>query len=181
MPVCNPEPIELEIDDYCLRLPHLNDVAGLTTGMGDRQVSTMMASVPFPCPREVVSGWVEIVRARWASGVGAQFVIAGQNPVGVVGFSGFGTSADLGYWLLPSAQGKGLMTAAARAALTYAFTHGAKTVVSGAFADNPASLRVQQKLGFDIVGERRIYSLARRDKVAHIDTRMTANTFLENG
>ncbi len=41
---------------------------------------------------------------------------------------------------------------------------------SGAFADNTASLKVQQKLGFRVTGCSEMFSLARNGVVPHIDT-----------
>lgn len=174
-------PVALGLDGFQIRDPRLEDVPALTAGLGHAEVTRMLASLPYPCPEQIVAGWVEIASARRANGNGLEFVIANGSAVGIVGFSSFGKTAELGYWLSPPAQGRGLMTAAARAALACAFAHGATTIVSGAFADNPASLKVQHKLGFDRVGESRIYSLARRRSLVHIDTRLNAKRFIENG
>ena len=46
----------------------------------------------------------------------------------------------------------------------------AVAVHSGVFADNPASLKLQQKLGFEITGCSEIYSFARNTMVPHIET-----------
>jgi RimJ/RimL family protein N-acetyltransferase len=43
-------------------------------------------------------------------------------------------------------------------------------VHSGAFSDNPASLRLQEKLGFRMTGCSEIFSFARNTMVVHIDT-----------
>jgi len=173
------DPIALGMNGAVIRKPRLEDVPDLAAGLNHFDVSKMLASLPYPCPEDVVAGWVEIALARRASGNGLEFVIANDSAaLGSVGFSSFGATTELGYWLAPSAQGGGLMTSAARAALACAFAHGAITVASGAFADNPASLKVQHKLGFDNVGERRIYSLSRRQTLAHIDTRLDRQRFL---
>lgn len=167
-----------------LRAPRIDDVPALTTALGHFDVTSMLASWPFPCPAEVVAGWVEIALARRAIGNGLQFVVAGPSgsdasALGAVGFPAFGDRAELGFWLSPSVHGKGIMTAAVRAALGCAFAHGATTVVSGAFADNRASLHLQNKLGFDNVGQRCVYSLSRRQSLSHIDTRLDRQKFLE--
>jgi len=173
------DPIPLGLSGAVIRAPRLEDVPALAAGLNHFDVSRMLASLPYPCPQEVVAGWVEIAMARRASGNGLEFVIDdGDAAVGSVGFSSFGETTELGYWLAPAAQGNGLMTAAAGTALACAFAHGAVTVVSGAFADNPASLKVQHKLGFDNTGERRMYSLSRRQSLAHIDTRLNRQRFL---
>ncbi len=43
-------------------------------------------------------------------------------------------------------------------------------VHSGVFADNPASLRLQEKLGFRMTGCAEIYSFARNTMVSHVET-----------
>ncbi len=173
------DPIALGLNGAVIRTPRLDDVPALAAGLNHYEVSKMLSSLPYPCPEDVVAGWVEIALARRASGNGLEFVIADDNTaLGSVGFSFISKIPELGYWLTPSAQGAGLMTSAARAALAFAFAHGVVSIVSGAFADNPASLRVQHKLGFDKVGERRIYSLSRRQALAHIDTRLDRQRFL---
>lgn len=72
----------------------------------------------------------------------------------VVGFSGLKylperDEVDLGYRFLPRYWGKGLATEASRACLDYGFkVLGLKRIVGFAFAENVASLRVLNKLGF---------------------------------
>ena len=45
-------------------------------------------------------------------------------------------------------------------------------IVSGAFADNPASLRVLEGRGFRIIGVRDVYSKARGQMVPLVETRL---------
>lgn len=62
--------------------------------------------------------------------------------------------AELGYWMVPEAQGRGLCTEASRAVLELAFDRlGLHKVTSGCIAENAASRRVLEKLGFRRVGE----------------------------
>jgi ribosomal-protein-alanine N-acetyltransferase len=61
--------------------------------------------------------------------------------------------AELGYWLALAHHGRGLMTEAAGAVLGCAFARlGLHKVTVRAFAQNTASLRVIEKLGFTRVG-----------------------------
>ena len=64
-----------------------------------------------------------------------------------------GEDYELGYWLTPSAWGRGYATEAARAMLDHA-RHGlgAPRVHAGHSRDNPASGRVLRKLGFEATG-----------------------------
>jgi len=170
-------PVAVGVGSYHLRPPVLEDVPALEAGISDFSVSRMLARVPWPYPKGAAAGWIEIANARRVNGTGLELVIAGRAAVGAVGFMSFEAEPELGYWLKSALHGRGIMTAAARAAVDIAFARGARAIVSGAFDDNPASLRVQSKLGFEIVGERRVYSLSRGLKLRHIDTRLTRERF----
>jgi RimJ/RimL family protein N-acetyltransferase len=61
--------------------------------------------------------------------------------------------AELGYWLAPSRWRSGLMTEAAHAVVRHAFdVIGLHKITVGCFADNIASRRVIEKVGFRFVG-----------------------------
>lgn len=81
----------------------------------------------------------------------------------VVGVQGVATQdfltlrfGETGSWLGQRHQGAGIGTAMRRAMCTLLFEHlDFEFVTSAAFADNPASLRVSEKLGFRDNGQRR--------------------------
>ena len=54
---------------------------------------------------------------------------------------------ELGYVIHPSHWGKGYATAALKAAISQLLEAGYETVLAGAFAENPASIRVMEKAG----------------------------------
>ena len=55
----------------------------------------------------------------------------------------------LAYWIGQPYWGKGLMSEAVRAFVTYLFqANGARLIVSAVLKENAASLRMQEKLGF---------------------------------
>lgn len=71
-------------------------------------------------------------------------------------------SVEMGYWLAPAYWGRGIMTAAVRAVVDYAFaTFEINRVWAGAFDWNPASIRVLEKAGF--VFEARLIQSAYKD------------------
>ena len=49
-------------------------------------------------------------------------------------------------------------------------------VHSGVFVDNPASLKLQEKLGFRITGCTEVYSFARNTMVPHVETVLSPGT-----
>lgn len=54
---------------------------------------------------------------------------------------------EMGYAYLPAYYNRGYATEAFLGAIEYLFRHGFTTVLAGAFAENPASLRVMEKCG----------------------------------
>jgi RimJ/RimL family protein N-acetyltransferase len=85
---------------------------------------------------------------------------------------------NLGYWLGRPYWACGYMTEAARGFLARVFEVGlGDEVYSGAFADNAASLHVQEKLGFERDGETMQYSRPRDAKFPHVNTVLTRERF----
>src|SRR5262249_55663572 len=83
-------------------------------------------------------------------------------PVGVIGLHEITRKmrawrmerAELGYWIAPAFQNRGLVTEAARTLLRFAFTKLAlHKVTVGCITDNTGSRRVIEKLGFRLIGE----------------------------
>jgi RimJ/RimL family protein N-acetyltransferase len=90
-----------------------------------------------------------------------------------------GPGPNLGYWLGRAHWGNGYITEAARELLARAFAAGVcgDTVYSGAFADNAASLRVQEKLGFVRDGEAMLYARPRGSEFPHVNTKLVRSAF----
>jgi RimJ/RimL family protein N-acetyltransferase len=87
-------------------------------------------------------------------------------------------SPILGYWLGQPYWGQGYMTEAAQAFIRYLFdSAAADTIYSGAFAGNSASLRVQEKLGFERIGEEMIYCRPCGEKRLHINMELPRSRF----
>lgn len=83
------------------------------------------------------------------------FVIREHNnptPLGDIGLQIshlYPQEADLGYAVMPQAQGKGIASEAVRAVCQYAFEHAGVTAINAyALADNKGSIRVLEKTGF---------------------------------
>lgn len=87
-------------------------------------------------------------------------------------------SPVLGYWLGEDYWGEGYMTEAARGFLAHVFDAGTSEVIcSGAFADNVASLRVQEKLGFVRGSEVMMFAKPRGGEFPHVNTMLTRSRF----
>jgi RimJ/RimL family protein N-acetyltransferase len=69
---------------------------------------------------------------------------------------------EVGYWMHPDARGKGLMTAAVRRAVRYAFDElGCRRLFLRAAAGNAASQHVARQAGFRHVGTDRAADVRR--------------------
>jgi ribosomal-protein-alanine N-acetyltransferase len=73
---------------------------------------------------------------------------------GMLGFKGFPDekgSTEIGYGIDPAYQGKGYMREAAHALIQWAFAHPFCTVITATDVENPASVRLLEKLGAQLV------------------------------
>jgi RimJ/RimL family protein N-acetyltransferase len=87
-------------------------------------------------------------------------------------------ASDLGYWLGEPYWGNGYMTEAAGALVDRAFAAPEAAVIhSGLFEGNAASLAVQQKLGFEVVGTGLVRCRPQMRELPHISTRLTRERY----
>jgi RimJ/RimL family protein N-acetyltransferase len=157
------------------------DLDPIVAALNDFAVTRMLARVPFPYRRADADAFLTAVRQGAAAGTDLSLVIEQDGRlVGGIGLTGLAAQREFGYWLARAHWGMGLATEAGRAFLAYAFGDlGIDTVHSGVFLGNDASLRVQQKLGFERTGLRLVHCLARGVAVEHIDTVLTRARFQE--
>lgn len=84
----------------------------------------------------------------------------------------------IGYWVGEPYWGRGYMSEAARAFIAHLFaTISDETIYSGAFIDNAASLRIQDKLGFARTGEAAVFSNPHGKDMPHVSTMLTRASF----
>lgn len=85
---------------------------------------------------------------------------------------------NIGYWIGEPFWGQGLMSEALGAFVQNVFkSASADAIYSGAFAENAASLRVQDKIGFVRDGETTLFSRPRGDDFPHVNTVLTRTRF----
>ena len=73
---------------------------------------------------------------------------------GMLGYKGYPNEAgttEIGYGIAPAYQGKGLMGEAVQALVNWAFTHPFCRTVTASEVENPASRRLLEKLGAELV------------------------------
>ncbi|MCA1493022.1 GNAT family N-acetyltransferase [Ensifer sp. NBAIM29] len=163
----------IETKRLVLRPHRLSDAPAIAESLADSQVARMLMRVPAPFHRQDALDWLnrQALQADWALAI-----TSGDDVhIGCVGIELRGGHWHVGYWLNRFYWGRGIMSEAVHAAVERFFRRmpGA-TLYSGVFADNPASLKVQEKLGFKITGCSQVFARARNAMVAHIETRLTA-------
>jgi RimJ/RimL family protein N-acetyltransferase len=138
-----------------LRAPRRDDAARLVELANDFDIARMTIGMPHPYTRDYADGFLSRMEGLDRS---REAVFAIDHPtdgfVGVLGFHPLDPVApEIGYWIGRPFWGQGYATEATTAALDWAREGwGRRLVVSGHFADNPASGRVLEKAGFLYTG-----------------------------
>jgi ribosomal-protein-alanine N-acetyltransferase len=175
--------VPVESRRLVLRPPSFDDVRRIALYAGDLRVAGMVVAVPHPYTEAHASAFVGDVIATNQSGGGLGLAVARRKePTALAGMISFtlreAGSATIGWWFGPPYWGRGFATESVEAAIRLAFFDPAlERLTAGAFAENAASLRVQEKLGFIRVGTSERTSLARPGVIPHVDTVLTREAF----
>ncbi|HEY0124311.1 MAG TPA: GNAT family N-acetyltransferase [Rhizobium sp.] len=165
-----PTPI-IQTERLTLRPHRLSDADAITESLSDFAVTRMLARVPTPYDRQDALDWLVQHTAGLDSGWDLAVTEKDDVHIGMVGIDLRHGRWHLGYWLNRYYWRRGVMGEAVAATLErFARRMPDVAVFSGIFADNPASLKLQQKLGFEIIGCSEVYSFARNTMVPHIET-----------
>lgn len=161
---------EFKSERFLMRPPLAKDSRQIACCVNDEGMARNLARLPHPYTPSDALDWIAYTQTARALGTEYAFVIT-HVEAGVIGSVGFnrtdGEAWEIGYWVDKAVQGKGVATEAAAALLSWGEREfGVSQFTAGHFKDNPASGRVLEKLGFQKIGERPLYSLARRGKDA---------------
>ena len=133
-----------------LRPPLEVDAEAIAKLLQNTNVSRNLTNVPHPYSLNDAYDWL----GRTQGDGTLNFSIHRQSLLGVIGLRPVDGHVDLGYWLGEPYWGNGYISEAARAVVAYGFRRlEASEFHSGAYQDNPASLRVLEKLGFELTGQ----------------------------
>ncbi len=134
--------------------------------------TSWIAAVSAPASEDGESGFAITHAGELIGAIGARFRPPSHLQRGV--------GHNIGYWLGEPYWGHGYMTEAARGLIGLIFeTFGCDMVFSGAFSENIASLRVQEKLGFVADGETTLLARPRNGTYPHTNTVLTRTRFEE--
>lgn len=165
----------IETARLTLRPHRLSDADAVAQSLGDYEVSRMLARVPVPYHRQDALDWLVRQTAGLSSDWALAITTGDDVHIGCVGIELRHGQWHLGYWLNRYYWRRGYASEAVHAAVERFFQRMPGTLLhSGVFADNAGSLKLQQKLGFEITGCAQIYALGRNGLVSHIETRITA-------
>jgi RimJ/RimL family protein N-acetyltransferase len=159
-----------------------SDAAAIFALFNDWNVVRYLSSPPWPYTRAEADRYVRAAMASTDDSAETVFAITLQDRlIGSIGLRRWPASKlqseaglNIGYWLGAPHWRHGYMTEALRALVNHVFAlTPADAIFCGAFAENRASLRVQEKAGFFIAGETMLFSNPQARDMAHVNTVLT--------
>ncbi len=168
----------IRTDRLTLRDPEERDLPGITELIGDLAVSRMLSRVPHPYTLKDASAWFRHINEPDSEDWQIIAIVMDGRTVGMIGFRRKSDQPLIGYWLGKPFWGRGIMSEACSAAVGWFFdSHADDILHSGVFEDNPGSLRIQEKLGFELVGSEMVMCLATGERRLELKTRLHRNVF----
>ncbi len=193
---CNAQDKEVDAIDFCLRRAdwltanplHIlterlmirpysaSDVTAFHAIAAAQDMARMLTSVPHPISNEQAADWIEDRQYQGRLGFCAGVYLLDGTLIGNVGIGGDPTS--IMFFIDPVQWGRGLATEALCGFLDWAFEQFAlPELTGGAMADNPASQRVLEKLGFEFARHDTCTSMARLEPAPQLLYRLTRQRF----
>lgn len=144
-------PDRLETDRLVLRAPRISDVPAIAC-LADNAKIHAMTTLPYPYDKAHALDFVANL-ARSEREHAYAICRSGDGFVGMIGLHfGSDASTELGYWIGEPFWGQAIATQAARAVIDAVMATGlCQTLGAQARAENAASRRVLEKLGFGVV------------------------------
>ena len=172
---------EIQTERLTLRRTRNSDARVMASRINDPEILRMTATLPMPFFSLSAEFWLMRSAANWRQGNSFAYAITGQDDsmMGVVDlFKNDQDDWEIGYWIGKDFWGKGYMPEAAKGLLGEAFrVFDVPYIDAGYFADNPASGRVLEKLGFVDKNEpSNLFSVARGERYEGIELRLPRNT-----
>lgn len=142
----------LKTDRLTLRPLTTADAAWFASYAGAPEVARMTGSVTVGMSAMAAEFWIISKLARQEGRLAYPYVMEHEDrPIGMIDLfkRGEDSALEIGYSMAPDYWGLGFMYEACKAVIEEAKrTLGATRIIAGVFIDNPASLRLLNKLGF---------------------------------
>ncbi len=149
------EDAALETKRLRLRPFRRGDEDELARHLGDWEITRQLALNPHPFEMDHAQDWIsECLAQPNGPKHGLRFAIEAPDETGLVGGAGLspvGAGFELGYWIGRPFWGRGYATEAASALVGLGFSALSLDEVEAlVFGENPASVRVLEKIGFEL-------------------------------
>ncbi len=162
----------LKSNRLILRPVSIPDTGRIAALLNDWDVVRTLARVPYPYTLSDAENWISVIQN--AAVPREVYVIdRGAGPLGIISLDlvaedQSGTQVrELGYWLGKRHWGEGIMTEAVASLTRHGMdTLGLERITSSALLENLGSLKVQDKVGYRMVGEGEQFFAARNEKLS---------------
>ncbi|PYY40786.1 GNAT family N-acetyltransferase [Curtobacterium sp. MCPF17_046] len=146
-------PVTLESARVRLDVPTRTDAAAITQACQDPEIARW-TTIPQPYRQQDATTFVDaLVGPGWASDREYTWAIRRPGSTWLDGVISYRTARrDLGFWLVPSARGLGLVHDAVELVVGFAFDRGAPDVYWECYVGNTASAAVARRAGFAYTG-----------------------------
>ncbi len=176
-------PSEIRTRRLVLRAPQPSDLGVCASLLGDYEVAKMLSRVPHPYDLEIGKAFLAKAVENWKKPAEADelsfHVDHDGQMIGCVSFKKLQEAPEFGYWLGKPFWGKGYMSEAVYAATSWLFDNTDHAVMAGeAMAENPASLKVMEKIGFRVVGDVGCSSVSRGGTVPAVRVELHRSEFV---
>lgn len=153
-------PVPLDGDGVRLRPLREDDVPRVVEACSDERTQHWLGSMPSPYTDDSARAWLELNSEGQATGKKITWAVADPDTdlllAAINVFDVNEHDCEIGYWAHPDARGRGVLSAAARVATTYAFNElGVQRVRLVAALDNTASRHVAEANGYTQTGTER--------------------------
>ena len=143
----------LDLADGVVRLRRLEDgdVAAIAAACVDPEIARFTTEIPQPYTEEDARAYVAFAATEWVTGQRRPFAIAAAGDGAFFGVIDVRLCevGSIGYWVAPSARGRGVATRALALLSRWAVTEGGvERLELTTHPENIASQRVAEKCGF---------------------------------
>lgn len=155
------------------------DGGSVAVYLSDIEVARWLVRVPHPFTVEDAADFIDqcCTTANLGTATTLGLVMRGDDRAlvrGIVALHSLDTRPEIGFWLGRPFWGHGLMSEAVDATLAWAYANlDVDAIAAGAFQGNVASLAIQTRQGFEVIGMSRRPSLVEERLLDHVDTCLT--------
>ncbi|GAK44329.1 GCN5-like N-acetyltransferase [Tepidicaulis marinus] len=170
----------LKSGELTIRPFSMADAPRLSGLINNWNIVSMLTRVPYPYEIDHAREWIASHPDIQQEGDIPRAIVWQGELVGATGYHHLKEAGwEIGYWIGQPYWGRGIATKTARLLVKHAFADWKLgRLISGHFADNPASGRVLEKAGFRYVGEEMRYSSAREEEVRCLLLEQTLSDYL---